>query len=53
LQAAPLPASSLQISRNGILMKAGLDYVLSANIVTFTSASIPQIGDVLQAAYRR
>jgi hypothetical protein len=53
LQAAPVPASSLQISRNGILMKAGLDYMLSVNTITFTSAAIPQIGDVLQASYRR
>ena len=53
LLAAPLPASSLQLSRNGILLKAGLDYVLSVNVITFTSAAIPQIGDVLQASYRR
>jgi hypothetical protein len=52
LQAAPLPASSLQVYRNGILQKSGLDYVLSVNVVTFTSGAIPSPGDVLQAAYR-
>jgi hypothetical protein len=53
LQATPMPASSLQISRNGILLKAGLDYILNVNGITFMAGAIPQPGDVLQAFYRR
>jgi hypothetical protein len=49
---APLPAASLQLYRNGLLQKAGVDYVLSANQVTFLSASLPTPGDIIQASYR-
>ena len=49
---APLPASSLQLYRNGLLQKAGVDYVLSTNQVTFLSVSTPVPGDILQASYR-
>lgn len=53
LAAAPVPASSLQLFRNGILMKVGLDYVLSGTTLTFLTGAIPQPGDVLQVSYRR
>ncbi len=49
---APSPAASLHLFRNGILQKAGTDYVLSGNLVTFLSVSIPQVGDTLTASYR-
>jgi hypothetical protein len=52
LAAAPVPASSLQLFRNGVLQKMGLDYILSVNVVTFTTGAIPHPGDVLQAGYR-
>lgn len=49
---APTPATSLQLYRNGVLQKPGTDYALVNNTVTFTSASVPQPADVLQAVYR-
>jgi hypothetical protein len=53
LQSAPLPATSLQMFRNGILQKADLDYTLTSNVVTFLPVAVPQPGDVIQASYRR
>jgi hypothetical protein len=52
LNYAPSPASSLQLFRNGLLMKQGSDYSLSGKNITFFLASTPQPGDLLQAAYR-
>ncbi|HEY3440653.1 MAG TPA: hypothetical protein VGK29_07875 [Paludibaculum sp.] len=49
---APSPAGSLHLFRNGILQKAGTDYSLSGNGVTFLAVSIPQAGDALTASYR-
>jgi hypothetical protein len=49
---APGPASSLQVFRNGLLMRAGLDYNLSGQAITFLAASLPQTGDALLANYR-
>lgn len=48
----PLPAASLALYRNGILMKPGADFVLSGTTVTFTVDSLPQTGDLLVANYR-
>jgi hypothetical protein len=53
LEVAPLPPASLQVYRNGLLQKAGLDFSLSGNTVTFLPVAIPQPGDVIQASYRR
>jgi hypothetical protein len=53
LQSAPLPASSLQLFRNGLLQRDGLDFTLTDNILTFFVVAVPQPGDVLQASYRR
>jgi hypothetical protein len=52
LTQAPTPAASLGLYRNGILMKAGIDYTLSSATITFGSLSVPQIGDLLLASYR-
>jgi len=49
---APSPAGSLHLFRNGILQKAGADYTLTGNGVTFLAVSIPQVGDTLSASYR-
>lgn len=49
---APTPASSLELYRNGLLLKQGLDYTLQGNVITFASGAIPQPGDVLTASYR-
>jgi hypothetical protein len=48
----PFPAASLQLFRNGLLMKAGVDYALSGNTITFGASSAPQTGDLLLASYR-
>lgn len=52
LVASPSPGASLQLFRNGSLLRQGADYLLSANTVTFTSGSIPRTGDILTAFYR-
>jgi len=38
--------------RNGILQKAGLDYLLEFKTITFFFVSAPQTGDALTAEYR-
>lgn len=48
----PSPASSLELYRNGLRLKQGLDYTLEGNVITFASGAIPQPGDVLTASYR-
>jgi hypothetical protein len=52
LAQAPEPVTSLSLFRNGLLLKQGLDYVLSGSTVVFTAAAAPQPGDVLTANYR-
>jgi hypothetical protein len=43
---------SLLLYRNGLLMKAGLDYTLSGTNIGFVAGATPQPGDVLLASYR-
>jgi len=52
LSATPNPSSSLAVFRNGILQKAGQDYNLSGESVTFLAGAVPQAGDTLLASYR-
>jgi hypothetical protein len=52
LQNAPQPAASLQVFRNGVLQKVGVDYTLGVKVITFLSASVPNPGDILQVSYR-
>jgi hypothetical protein len=52
LAAAPTPSTSLQLFRNGSLLRQGTDYTLSANMITFSTASTPKAGDALLASYR-
>ena len=52
LSFAPSPQASLDLYRNGLLMKLGIDYALNGNVVTFVTAATPQIGDLLIANYR-
>jgi hypothetical protein len=52
LAAAPAPASSLVLYRNGLLQKSGVDYTLDGSTVTFLTAATPQSGDLLLASYR-
>ncbi|HEY4086800.1 MAG TPA: hypothetical protein VGM43_12720 [Bryobacteraceae bacterium] len=44
--------SSLLLFRNGLLLKAGVDYTLNGSTVQFAAASIPQPNDTLSAQYR-
>jgi hypothetical protein len=48
----PSPATSLAVHLNGLTLSLGTDYTLTANTVTFLTASTPQTGDVLDASYR-
>ncbi|MBZ5604373.1 MAG: hypothetical protein LAO79_18885 [Acidobacteriia bacterium] len=49
---APSPQASLDLYRNGLLMKLGTDYTLNTNVITFITASTPQVGDLVVASYR-
>ncbi len=44
--------SSLMLFRNGMYMKAGLDYSLSDQTITFVTGAVPQVNDILVASYR-
>ena len=52
LNSAPSPAASLQLYRNGMRLKLGLDFLLNGNVITFFVAAAPQSGDALIAEYR-
>ncbi|MDZ7639773.1 MAG: hypothetical protein U5J83_16230 [Bryobacterales bacterium] len=52
LSAIPGPPESLQVYRNGVLQKRGLDYTLSGSIITFVLSATPQQGDILLSYYR-
>jgi hypothetical protein len=52
LTAAPTPAASLAVYRNGMLQKVAQDFTVSGSTVTFLTASTPQPGDTLLASYR-
>jgi hypothetical protein len=53
LSAAPVPAASLQLFRNGLLQKTGVDFNLAVNTITFLPVSTPRAGDILQATFRK
>lgn len=52
LSQPPMPATSLQLYRNGLVQTNGVDYTLNGSTVTFLSVAIPLPGDLLQAYYR-
>lgn len=53
LAAAPNPALSLRLSKNGALLVQNADYTLNGLTITFSSASVtPQAGDSIVASYR-
>jgi hypothetical protein len=52
LSQTPVPASSLELYRNGLVQTAGVDYTLNGKAITFLTANIPRSGDLLQAYYR-
>ena len=49
---APSPAASLELYRNGLLLRQGSDYQISSNTITFFVSAVPQSGDLLLAYYR-
>lgn len=52
LAQVPNPAGSLALYRNGMRLKSGLDYTISANAITFNTGYRPQPGDTLVCSYR-
>jgi hypothetical protein len=50
--AAPSPAASLQLFKNGALLTITRDYTLSGSTITLFGTAIPQSGDKVQAFYR-
>ena len=52
LSNTPSPASSLQLFRNGVFLKAGLDFTLAGNTLQMSSSSVPVTDDTLLASYR-
>ena len=52
LASAPNPPASLQLSRNGLLNRQGVDYTLTNASITFLGPSIPTSGDRISAYYR-
>lgn len=53
LSSIPSPGASLTLFRNGVeQVGAGIDYNIISNAITFIAASLPQVGDNLQAFYR-
>jgi len=52
LAQAPSPATSLELYRNGVLQRSGIDYTLSGLTISFGVQSTPQTGDLLTASYR-
>jgi hypothetical protein len=52
IAAMPDPAGSLNVYRNGLLLKLGSDYTFAGRTVQFVAAAIPQPGDTLLASYR-
>lgn len=53
LAAAPSPAASLTLYKNGALLTQGADYALSGATVAFANTTVaPQVGDSLTVSYR-
>jgi len=46
-------AGSLDVSRNGLVMSPGVDFMLTGLTVSFLGAQVPQAGDVLRFKYQR
>lgn len=49
----PVNPAGVELWRNGLLLKQGTDYTITAGspTITFMVGSIPQVGDTLQASY--
>jgi hypothetical protein len=53
LNAAPSPASSMVLIKNGMKLSPGGDYSISGSTILFAAGAVPQAGDLLIASYRR
>jgi hypothetical protein len=52
LVSAPIPASSLAIFRNGLLLRQTGDFTITGNTIVFVAGAIPQSADAVLASYR-
>ena len=52
IASTPISASSVSVWRNGLFLKQGTDFTVSAKTITFLSGAVPQTGDLLVASYR-
>lgn len=52
LNGIPSPTSSLHLYRNGLLLRAAVDFVLSGNTLTFVNGAAPQTSDLIEVTYR-
>jgi hypothetical protein len=52
LSAAPTPAASLTLFRNGMLLRQGVDYTVLGSSVVLAPGNAPAVGDRLEAWYR-
>jgi hypothetical protein len=52
LASTPVSSSSVSVWRNGLFLKTGVDFTVSARVITFAGVSTPQSGDTVLASYR-
>ena len=52
LAATPVSAASVAVWRNGLFLRSGVDFTVSARVVTFVGSSTPLVGDSILASYR-
>ncbi|MGA2183661.1 MAG: hypothetical protein ABSH47_11580 [Bryobacteraceae bacterium] len=52
LAATPVSAASVAVWRNGLFLRSGVDFTVSARAVTFVGSSTPLVGDTILASYR-
>jgi hypothetical protein len=45
------PAGQVLVFRNGLLLDPAMDYTRKDRIITFSPASVPKAGDVIQVVY--
>lgn len=52
LASAPAPVGSLQLFKNGALLRASIDFTVNGNTIVFINGALPHSGDSLVAFYR-
>jgi hypothetical protein len=48
----PVPVTSVELFRNGLLLQQSNDYTIAGNTITFLNTTVPQASDLLLASYR-